>query len=281
MAKQVLDESYGRHIRNKFDFFFAESVKPTPLIIYIHGGGFLAGDKENYRIEDRITSLQNGISFASINYPFMNQKPLQEIMRDLARAVQYFKCNAKEYNINKDMIGCYGESAGAGASLFLATAQDLKAEESEDFVLRESSRIYAAGLYDTQSTYDFYKWAELLNITPEEMWEMHKQFNPSEEDLFNFIYGIPIKDIGDFKKPEIIEIREFLDMSAHICHDTPPIYINSGVPECDENEILHTQIFSRDVYNRCKKEGIKTELYTPENKQGHVKSFVEFFIENL
>ena len=34
-----VNESYGDHKRNKFDIWLAESEKPTPLVIYIHGGG--------------------------------------------------------------------------------------------------------------------------------------------------------------------------------------------------------------------------------------------------
>ena len=43
-----VNESYGDHKRNKFDIWLAESEKPTPLVIYIHGGGFSNGDKSNY-----------------------------------------------------------------------------------------------------------------------------------------------------------------------------------------------------------------------------------------
>ena len=43
-----IHQSYGDHKRNKFDMWLAKSENPTPLVIYIHGGGFVGGDKSNY-----------------------------------------------------------------------------------------------------------------------------------------------------------------------------------------------------------------------------------------
>ena len=42
---------YGAHQRNVFDIWLADSDKPAPLAIYIHGGGFRAGSKEKAQIE--------------------------------------------------------------------------------------------------------------------------------------------------------------------------------------------------------------------------------------
>ena len=107
--------------------------------------------------------------YASINHPYIQQKPLQDIMMDIARAIQYFKYNADEYNINKNKISCYGVSSGAGASLFLAAKPDMAKVGSNDPVLRESTRIFSAGLYETQSTYDFYQWPEILKLSTDKL----------------------------------------------------------------------------------------------------------------
>ena len=44
---------YGEHERNVFDIWLADSAKPTPLAIYIHGGGFRAGSKEKLKPNER------------------------------------------------------------------------------------------------------------------------------------------------------------------------------------------------------------------------------------
>ncbi|MGC4004415.1 MAG: carboxylesterase family protein, partial [Pirellulales bacterium] len=67
----LADAKYGPHVRNALDFWKAPSDKPTPLIVYIHGGGFLNGDKSGVRKDTIIAeSLKQGISFAAINYRY-------------------------------------------------------------------------------------------------------------------------------------------------------------------------------------------------------------------
>ncbi len=71
-----VDEKYGSHPRNNFDIWLAESDQPTPLVIYIHGGGFIGGDKSKYYAsEDLVRFLDSGISVAVINYRFLNEPP--------------------------------------------------------------------------------------------------------------------------------------------------------------------------------------------------------------
>src|SRR6478736_231196 len=59
--------SYGKHERNVMDVWLAKSDKPTPVVICIHGGSWIGGDKSGYygRVK---TFLDAGISLATINY---------------------------------------------------------------------------------------------------------------------------------------------------------------------------------------------------------------------
>ena len=45
-APDLANEKYGPHERNVLDFWKAKSASPTPLVVYIHGGGFTGGSKE-------------------------------------------------------------------------------------------------------------------------------------------------------------------------------------------------------------------------------------------
>ena len=45
MKPTMADVPYGTHERQILDFYKAKSDKPTPLLFYIHGGGWVAGDK--------------------------------------------------------------------------------------------------------------------------------------------------------------------------------------------------------------------------------------------
>jgi len=64
--KQLIDLAYGSHPRQVLDFYQANSDKPTPVVFYIHGGGWRAGDKKT----NPKPFLDKGISVVAINYRY-------------------------------------------------------------------------------------------------------------------------------------------------------------------------------------------------------------------
>ncbi|MGB0581475.1 MAG: alpha/beta hydrolase, partial [Limisphaerales bacterium] len=138
--------SYGEHERHVLDFYQAKSDTPTPLVVYIHGGGFVAGTKNNMNVTMIRECEQAGISCAAIHYRFVSGPlDVSACMHDGARAVQFLRSKAKEWNIDPQRIACYGGSAGAGISMWLGFHEDLADPDNEDPVLRQSTRITAIG----------------------------------------------------------------------------------------------------------------------------------------
>jgi hypothetical protein len=111
--------AYGPHERNVFDLWKAKSDTPTPLVIFIHGGGFVAGDKNVVSSFLVDYCLEHGVSVAAINYRYSTQAPYPAPMQDGARAVQFLRLHAGEYNLNPKPFGATGGSAGAGISLWI------------------------------------------------------------------------------------------------------------------------------------------------------------------
>jgi acetyl esterase/lipase len=70
----VADYAYGTDSeRQKLDFWKADSQTPTPVVFLIHGGGWVGGDKSNYRGSAIKPFLDAGISVAAVNYRFIPQ----------------------------------------------------------------------------------------------------------------------------------------------------------------------------------------------------------------
>ena len=110
-----VNEKYGSHERNTFDIWLADSENPTPLVIYIHGGGFTGGDKSKYYdCKDWPRLLEAGISIATINYRFLNEEPygILASLMDSKRCLQYIRYNAEKYNIDKNTRGYYNRKKG-------------------------------------------------------------------------------------------------------------------------------------------------------------------------
>src|ERR1051325_7690070 len=122
MPPTAANVRYGPHERNVLDFYQAKSDKPTPLLFYIHGGGWMGGDKHGMNPKP---FLDAGISVVSVNYRYISQAqevvpPVKAPLHDAARALQFVRSKAKEWNIDKARIGASGGSAGACSSLWLA-----------------------------------------------------------------------------------------------------------------------------------------------------------------
>jgi len=151
---------YGPHERNVLDFWQATSEKPTPFVLFIHGGGFAAGSKKGLKTSQLNELLQAGISVAAVDYRYYQEAPMPAALHDCRRAIQFVRSKAKEWNLDKSRAGAFGGSAGAVASMYLAFHDDMANPESSDPVERESTRLIAVATSSGQTTLDTKWWAE-------------------------------------------------------------------------------------------------------------------------
>src|SRR5262249_30538817 len=148
------DVAYGPHERNKLDLYLVDSKTPTPLVLYIHGGGFMTGDKRTLNAAALASYQAQGWSVAAINYRFTDVLPAPGQYLDCGRALQFICHNAAKWNIDPKLIASTGGSAGAGTSLWLAFHDDLADPKSDDPIARESTRLTCVVVSNGQSSYD-------------------------------------------------------------------------------------------------------------------------------
>ncbi len=154
LAPTHANVSYGPHKLNAIDFWRAEGDGPRPLLVYIHGGGWTGGDKKQQNPAVIQSYLKQGISYAAINYRLTGEVPLPAPVHDAARAIQFIRSKAAEWNINKNRIALTGGSAGACTSMWLLLHDDLADPKSDDPVQRESTRVTAAAVASGQVSID-------------------------------------------------------------------------------------------------------------------------------
>lgn len=139
------DVTYGPHARNRLDVWQAKSGRPTPVLIFFHGGSFKAGDKASLTTRPILAEcLREGISVVSANYRFSSDVAYPAPMHDGARAVQFVRLMAKAWNIDPTRIAVSGSSAGATLALWIALHDDLANPASDDPVARLSTRVTCA-----------------------------------------------------------------------------------------------------------------------------------------
>ncbi len=270
--------AYGPHERNVLDFYQAKSEKPTPLVIFIHGGGFVGGDKSKADPAIIRQCLDAGVSFMAINYRFRQHAPIQDILRDAARAVQFIRFHAAKYNIDPKRIASYGGSAGAGTSLWLAVHDDLADPSAADPVLRQSSRLTCCGCLNGQATYDLTRWEVVVGpFKPE--WRR----TPNEVCEF---YG--------FKSEEALKTeagRKILadcDMLGLITPDDPPVFMSCSIPNVeptDRGQYVHHPKHLLAVQKQCEAAGVQFVgiLAGEETRSGAARkdNLVDFLFRHL
>ncbi|MCX7006681.1 MAG: alpha/beta hydrolase, partial [Kiritimatiellaeota bacterium] len=249
-APTYANVSYGPHERNVLDLWLAKADKPTPLVVFIHGGGFVSGDKSKASPESIRRCLDAGVSFMSINYRFREHAPIQDILRDAARAIQFVRFNAAKYNVDPKRIASHGSSAGAGTSLWLAVHDDLADPKNNDPVLRQSSRIVAAGCMNGQATYDMTEWEQIIGkFKPE--W-----IRGEDEDLKFYHF----KSRDDFKTDAAKKILADCSMIGQVTKDDPPIIMTCSMPSgepTNRGELVHHPRHAQAIKKRCDEVGVK------------------------
>ena len=211
------DVHYGEHERQVLDFWAAPSDKPTPVLVFIHGGGFTAGSKDNFSRPMMQRFRAAGISTASISYRYTTQARYPAPMLDGARAIQFLRSKAAEWNIDTKRIAAFGSSAGAGISMWLAFHDDLAQPDSADPVARQSSRLLCAGSIGGQSSYDPLQIKAWLGGRA---WE-HGAFRP--------FYGLTTP--ADLEKPEIRQLARDASVINHLTKDDAPVFFVYSEPE--------------------------------------------------
>ncbi len=127
------------HERNRLDIYLPE--KPTgrlPLVVWIHGGGWEAGSKEDC---PAVPLVAKGYAVASINYRFSQHALFPAQIEDCKAAIRWLRANAAQYHIDPDHIGVWGESAGGHLVAMLGTAGGVKEFEGKGGNLDQSSRV--------------------------------------------------------------------------------------------------------------------------------------------
>jgi len=267
--------AYGMHERQVLDFWQAKSEQPTPLVLYIHGGGWRGGDKSSVGGLLK-PCLDAGISVAAINYRYVQngveqkiEPPVKAPLEDAARALQFIRSRAKEWNLDKKRIGATGGSAGACSSLWLAFHDDMADLKSSDPVARESTRLYCAAVNGAQVTLD-----------PK----------PLREWMPNYAYGAhafglaKLDDVLVNREKLLPWIKEYSPME-HVTKDDPPIMLAYGgeAPKVGgtPKDPTHSATMGLKLAEKCREVGVEVIFTYPDQPHLQYKNTTEFLIDRL
>jgi acetyl esterase/lipase len=273
----LADIPYGPHPKQVLDFYRAESNEPTPVVLYIHGGGWRAGSKNAFGAK---TYLAAGISVVSVEYRFVQEAgdvtpPVKAPLHDAARALQFVRSKAAEWNLDKTRIAATGGSAGACSSLWLAFHDDLADPQSADPVARESTRLLCAAVVGAQTSLDPQQIREWM---PNGSYGAHA-FYPSGGDKKSTSFATFLEE----REKLLPWIREYSPY-ALVTADDPPVALFYGGPPAmgqETKDPTHSANYGLPLQEKCKILGVDCALIYPQAPGDKPTTVHGYLIEKL
>ncbi len=264
----AIDVTYGKHPKQKLHFWkspAATAGQSTPLLYFIHGGGWQNGNRLSGLTGMLKPVLDAGISVASVEYRFISEAmaegvepPVKAPLTDAARGLQTVRRKAAEWGIDKERIVAAGGSAGACSSLWLAFHDDIADPSSSDPVARESTRLFAAAVSGAQTTLDPLQMKEW---TPNSRYGGHAfGFMPSPEQRDS--------QFAQFfaAREKVLPWIEEYSPYALVTPDDPPVALFYSAPPAlgqEEKDPTHTANFGVKLEERLEAVGVPCELVYP------------------
>lgn len=210
--------------RLTLDVHVPEGKGPFPAAILVHGGGWVAGDKQQYITYIFQPLTDAGFAWFSINYRLAPQYKFPADAEDVEDAVRWVKANARRYNIDPSRIALIGESAGGHLVSFVGA--------------RRQPGTRVAGVVSMYGIHDFISAAVAWKPIPTEILQL---------------FGI--RAIEAESAPLLIKASPVV----YVTKDMPPFLLIHG---SKDEDVPYEQ--SLEMCDRMKKAGASCELITIE-----------------
>jgi acetyl esterase/lipase len=214
------------HPLQKLDLYVPQNTEtPLPLIIWIHGGGWKGGSKEQC---PALSWSGKGFAVASINYRLSQEAKFPAQIKDCKAAIRWLRSQAKKYKIDPDHVVAWGGSAGGHLASLVGTAQ----------VVPQWEQGSGPGSSQVQAVIDWYGRADLTPVSTDPAL--------AESPSASLLGGSGL---------EIGELAREASPLAHVSTDDPPFLIMHG----DLDDVVPVQQ-SQTFAEALRKAGVKVSL---------------------
>lgn len=156
------------HERQKLDIAYFKKGKSRPLLVWIHGGAFMSGDKaENHAIWPEL--MTSGYAVATINYRLSGDAKWPAQITDCKAAIRFLRAHTKDYNLAPGRIAVWGSSAGGHLAALVGTSGSAKKFDVGEHLDHSSAVSCSVDLF---GPIDFEKMPQFTSPTSPEakMW---------------------------------------------------------------------------------------------------------------
>jgi len=114
--------------RQMLDVYAPPGAKNLPVVFWIHGGGWVSGDKSVVQVKPQAFA-EKGYVFVSVSYRYVSDVKMAAIMSDIAKAIRWTHDHAAQYGGDPDRMFVMGHSAGAQLAALVCTDEHYLADE--------------------------------------------------------------------------------------------------------------------------------------------------------
>ena len=161
------DVAYGSGTRETYDLVVPKGASgETNLILLIHGGAWISGDKKDSR-DSLVSQAANGYCAAAINYTYVSgNTDINLILDEITMALIAIKEKGSELGVSIGKVMLYGHSAGGNLALLYAYSRVEEAPIKPVAVFGMSAptdltdiQSYIDGDFDEKTAYDLFSMA--------------------------------------------------------------------------------------------------------------------------
>jgi acetyl esterase/lipase len=221
IQNKYLDLAYGdASAAQTLDIYLPSSgTGPFPVIVAIHGGAFMMGDKADGQLTPMLAGLDRGYAVVSINYRLSSESTFPAQVNDAKAAIRYIRANAAKYNLDPDRIAAWGGSAGGYLAAMLGTSGGVG--DLEDMSQGNADQSSAV-----QAVVDWFGPISFLDMDP--------QFTASGTGPANHNEASsPESQLLGAALPDVPELVATADPTTYITADDPPFLIQHGTNDAN------------------------------------------------
>lgn len=243
----------GGTARQTLDLYLPRNKRaPYPVIVWIHGGSWMHGDKAENCLPAR--DLSNDFAVASINYRYSTDAPFPAQVHDCKAAIRFLRANAKKYRIDPGRIGVWGSSAGGHLAALIGTTGDSTFEILEGRKKGDpkvSSRVQAVC-----------DWCGPTNF-----FSAQSQAGPKNKFSYSGPGSAVYRLMFSNMHPQVLLAASPVN---YVTADDPPFLIMHG----DKDDAVPLEQ-SKEFYELLKKRGVRSEFLILKNR-GHSFDYPEY-----
>lgn len=225
IKRKYLDITYANaSTSEKLDIYLPdEGNGPFPVIVSIHGGAFMIGDKGDIQVTPMLTGIKRGYAVVSINYRMSGEAIFPKDINDVKAAIRWIKANATKYHLNPGKIAAWGGSAGGNLAALAGTSGGVK--ELEDLSLGNADQTSTV-----QAVVDWFGPINFLQM--DEQFKLSGKGKPDHSEVNSPESKILGKQISYV--PELVKAAS---PATYISVDDPPFFVEHG----KEDQLVPTQ----------------------------------------